>query len=555
MKGTLSGLGTQDSGLIPPIPPWCEWGRGDSAILLVAPHGGRRPLVDATAPPPRLRVNDVYTPEITRALAAVLDAGFVINSGMDRNVLDLNRISRVRKEARWFLELLTREIDRIIQRHGRIELLFVHGWNTGQATCDLGIGARDTPGGLHVPDGAHLTVDAAYRHQRLEPLRAACARAQIRVPIGERYPGSHRNNLLQLFTPRAAQFDHPCARRIAAWVAEGRINALQLELGIPLRWPGRWRSSFVAAVAEAFTSGGSAARSVLDARPERGTQPSARRTAAAALQFYDPAADVGLSAGIGHAGPHGTSGRLLLFLGGQRVALFTGEAVHAHGQRVGPLHMVRRDGEVHLKFSGPMLMLDDAAVYLDLEAALAQSRLVDAEVQIEFAPMCAPSAGDAACFGVTHGHVAIDGHRRDVESSGFANAAAFRAAGARQQTMLAAAFGNGRGLLTRVVEGSSDCAAMHFMHPTPEALRSVRIAVATDGDPYTPQGFELSCEGQPPVRARPLSRMAILRPTGDAGYLRVTFGIARFDWNGDAGYGLYEYARPVTGSDRVISDQ
>jgi hypothetical protein len=51
----------------------------------------------------------------------------------------------------------------------------------------------------------------------------------------------------------------------------------------------------------------------------------------------------------------------------------------------------------------------------------------------------------------------------------------------------------------------------------------------------------------PPLRGDPLSRMAILRPAGDAGYLRVTFGIARYDWDGETGYGLYEHARPVVG--------
>ena len=84
-------------------PPWCEMARGNSAVLLVAPHGGRRPPVDAAAPPPHLRVNDLYTPEITRELASVLRAGFLINHGMDRNTLDLNRITQVRRGAAWFL--------------------------------------------------------------------------------------------------------------------------------------------------------------------------------------------------------------------------------------------------------------------------------------------------------------------------------------------------------------------------------------------------------------------------------------------------------------------
>lgn len=545
MKGESSGLSIQDSAL---IPQWCESKRGESPILLIAPHGGRRPQVDATAPPPHLRVNDVYTPEITRELAAALDASFVINAGMDRNVLDLNRISRVRKEAPWFLELLVQQMEYSIQRHGWTELLFVHGWNTGQAICDLGIGAVDTPTGLHVPDGAHLTVDEAYRRQRIEPLRVACARRQIRAPLGERYPGSHRNNLLQLFTPRAALIDDACARRIAAWVAEGRINALQLELGIPLRWPGRWRDRFVAATVEAFADQGTArSRGQADPPHDLTPQESARRAPSVALQFYDHAADIGLSAGIGHAGPRVRSGRLLLFLGGQRVALFTGEDVHATGHRVGPLRMQWKDGQLCLDFSGPILQLDDAAVYLDLEAALARSRLVEADVQIEFAPSSDAGTGDAgARFGAARGTVSIAGNRRDVAGGGFANAAAFRASEAHRQTMLAAAFGNAGGVLTRVVDGASDASALHFSRSEPQSWGPVRIAVETDADQYNPKGFVLWCDGQPPLRAQPMSRMAILRPTGGGGYVRVTFGTACFDWNGETGYGLYEYAKPVT---------
>ena len=545
MKGLLSELSTPDAAQIPNL---CEWGRGASPILLVAPHGGRRPPVDADAPPRHLRVNDVYTPEITRELAVVLGAGFIINRGIDRNVLDLNRISQVRKHARWFLELLVHEIEHLLESHRQAELVFVHGWNTGQAICDVGIGAVETRAGLQVPDDAHLTVDEAYMRWRIDALRTACARVHVGAPLGERYPASHRNNLLQLFTPRAARIDDACARQIAHWVAAGRINALQLELGIPLRWPGPWRGQFVAALGEAFERG-VPVRSGARVQPpaELRTREPALRTASAALQFYDPVSDTGLSAGIGHAGPRVSTGRLLLFLGGQRVALFTGEEVHAVGNCVGPLRINRRADDMRLEFAGPMLVLDDGAVYLDLEAALAQSHLVEANVHLEFAPTSVEAASGAAHFGVVRGSIRINGERRAVETGAFANAAAFRASGSRQQTMLAAAFGSHHAVLSRVVEGAGDCTGMHFTQLSPQGLHGVRVAVATDGDVYTPTRLDLSCDGMPPLRGDPLSRMAILRPLGDGGYLRVTFGVARYDWAGEMGYGLYEYARPVGG--------
>src|SRR6266852_4410528 len=140
-----STLNTQNSTL---IPDWCEWGRGASPLLLVAPHGGRRPPIDPAAPPPRLRVNDVYTPEVTVALAQRLDAGFVINRGQDRNTLDLNRVSQVQRRAPWFLALIAQEVERIVARHGCAAVVFVHGWNTGQLKCDIGVGATESAGAL-----------------------------------------------------------------------------------------------------------------------------------------------------------------------------------------------------------------------------------------------------------------------------------------------------------------------------------------------------------------------------------------------------------------------
>ncbi len=519
----------------------CEWRRGDSAVLLVAPHGGRRPPIDPQAPPPRLRVNDLYTPEVTRILAERLGAGVIINERLDRNVLDLNRTSQVRRRAPWFLDLLVQEIGSILERHAQAEVVFVHGWNTGQPKCDVGIGAIDTEDGFHISDGAQLTVSVGYLRNRIAALRAACARVEIRAAIGERYPASHPNNLVQLFASRLCEPDDASAR-IAAWADAGRLNAMQLELGIPLRWPGMWRDRFLGAVMQAFRSSPSDAPA---GRSERRAQGSALGTAPAALQFYDAAADVGLFAGVGRAGARSWGGRLLLFLGGQRIALFTGEEVASDSSgAVPPLRFDTVGESMRLQFAGPMMALDDAAVYMDLEAALAASRLVEAEVAIEFRPSHASGAGTPARFGTVRGEVVIAGRAVQVHSGGFANAGAFRAAGSGAQTMIAAAFGTQCGLLSRVTGG--DGLGLRFRGDAVTPLRRARIAVSNDGDAYTPVAFELVCEAEPPVHGRPLSRMTILRPAGGGDYLRVTFGTARFRRGDEDGYGLYEHAQPVS---------
>src|SRR5262245_40311861 len=172
--------------MVDAVPDWCEVQRGTAAVLLVAPHGGRRPRIDPTAPPANLRVNDVYTVEVTRELGRRLGAGWIVNHGLDRNDLDLNRLSQVRRRVPWLLDLLAREVEAIVTRHGRAEVLFIHGWNNGQLKCDIGLGVRELDGAVaHSPD-ARLTVSAPYLGGRVRDLRTALEASGISAPIGEK---------------------------------------------------------------------------------------------------------------------------------------------------------------------------------------------------------------------------------------------------------------------------------------------------------------------------------------------------------------------------------
>ncbi|MFQ5668622.1 MAG: hypothetical protein ACE5I7_19640 [Candidatus Binatia bacterium] len=528
-------------------PAWCEWRRGGSPLLLVAPHGGRRPPINAAAPPPQLRVNDLYTPELTRILMDRLDATGIINAGQDRNTLDLNRTSQVRQRAPWWLALLVREIEVILGRHGHAEVVFVHGWNTGQPQCDIGVGAVERGGEVRPTGGAQLTILPNYLRQRIGAFRAACAQRMITTSIGEKYPGSHRNNLLQLFTERAIAPADPVARRLGRWAAEQRLNACQLELGIPLRWPGVWRDRFLDAAAEGFgwSRRPGSGRRLLRAERTRARRDSVRGSRVAALQFYDPAADAGMLASLGRAGPQVIGARLLLFLGGQRVALFTGEEPDVPGQRVLPLRFTSQDDVLRMDFTAPMLLIEDAAVCLDLEAALHAARVVEAEVHLRVACGQRKRPAPALAFGTVDGELTVAGRRWRVHAGGFLTGSALRATGPRQQVMLAANFAAAGAVLSRVVGGESHSLGLHFTADAVRSLDGMRIEIATDGDAYTPATFALLSDGQPPLSGQALSRMSILRPAGRGGYVRVTFGVARFCWRSERGSGLYEYARPV----------
>src|ERR1700741_4075703 len=90
-------------------PEWLEIIRGDAPILLIAPHGGSAgPAARATLHP---KVNDLETAAITRELAARLDAVALINSGMDRNELDCNRVSQLVERDPRLLAMIAEEVS------------------------------------------------------------------------------------------------------------------------------------------------------------------------------------------------------------------------------------------------------------------------------------------------------------------------------------------------------------------------------------------------------------------------------------------------------------
>src|SRR5262252_6926953 len=104
------------------LPAWVRCRAGTRGLLLVAPHGGLR-REDLLVPPPRpTRTNDLFTAPLAAELAERLDAGLIANLELDRNELDLNRISEVEGRAGWFLELMAAELEHLLARHDAAEV-------------------------------------------------------------------------------------------------------------------------------------------------------------------------------------------------------------------------------------------------------------------------------------------------------------------------------------------------------------------------------------------------------------------------------------------------
>jgi hypothetical protein len=378
-----------------------------------------------------------------------------------------------------------------------------------------------------------LTVSPEYAADRLGALQARCAGAGIAATFGARYPARHPNNLLQLFRRSGDRlFATP---RLADWTAARRIEAVQLELGVPVRWQGPYRDAFLRAAGEVF--GGAPRVAPIADRPAAPAVGPPARDGHASLQLYDPRADIALTARVDRAGAH-RAGRLLLFLGRERLALFISEDPQRGAPSgEGPHFTPTADG-FRLRFAGPALTSAQGALYVDLEQGFAASQLCSIAVDLSF------HRALSADYGSVGGWIEVDGERRAIDAHAFARHGVLQGAlGAwSSQLALSAAFGPQRALRVRhefpgggvVRELTAHGERLHPLTP---------LAIRFDGDRYTPEriaigdGAALLCE--------PVSRMAITRPLPPHRHARVTFGAARFTCGGEEGFGFYEYARAL----------
>jgi hypothetical protein len=380
---------------------------GAAPLVLVAPHGGRRDPVQRPWRDGGLKVNDLHTAALTAELAAATGASALVNAGLDRNDTDLNRIVEAAARAPRFLELLATILEEKLATHERVTLLTVHGWNVVQASVDIGLGCKTEHDALTV--GARAAISPAFAATALARLLAACDAHGIVATVGARYPARNAENLVQLFTARYRDDPRPPVRALAA--VAPRVDAMQLELGIPLRWPGAWRERLSASLVASLPA-------LLAPRPDAASAPAARRPtrvvqprSASRLEFTS-AGMCGLAALDGGAG----GGRLLLFLPGERLLLFTGERVGRDtGEGVGPLELCTGPSGTSVRFRAPLLEFPDNTPFLDLETGLARGHLVDADVALDYAPHAA-LGGDG--FGDVTGRIVLDGVPHDIAGLG-----------------------------------------------------------------------------------------------------------------------------------------
>lgn len=503
-------------------------------MLVVAPHGGSSTADLLSGEAVGRRGNDLHTAELARDLAAALDGSLLVNESVDRNQLDLNRVTEVVERAPWFLAELERQVERILSTHRSALVLVVHGWHVEQARCDLGIGAvlENASSAYAKPDV--LTAAPEFVAGSLESFRRRLAGEGILATYGERWPAAHRNNVMRLFRRRPDE--RGFAPGLAARAAEGRVDAVQLELGSPLRWPGELREALIAGAVRTFGSQGSDPGVVGPTVLEEAVGDDAGRPTARMVQAFDGGCGgdgLGLVAGAIHLPGKDVGARLQLFPGGQRMAIFVGHGRRGPALGVPDLYFHETPEGFDVRFDGRLLAVDDAAAYFEQEITRADARLVRARFELTFREA-------AGGLGALEGKVEYDGEPYEVSTTGFGDARGLTGRGTRHGTQLVASFASAPALR---LYGPGDEGSWRVSRFVDGAWVETEAwgRIEHRGDAWhvdLDQGFSATLSAR--------TRGAVLRPVGPREYVHTTFAVVRLRLgSGEQGTGFFEQRRAL----------
>ncbi len=509
-----------------------ESGSGSGNVLVIAPHGGLS-RGDLLAAPGRSG-NDLHTPELARDLVRALDASWVINSSLDRNQLDLNRFDAVTGEARWFLEAIEERVQQIMARHDRVVVLVVHGWHVEQARCDLGIGARLEAASEGSDCSDRLTVGLDFLGGDLESFRRSLASEGVLATFGERWPAAHRNNIMRIFRRRPDERGPSPIIRDA--VQAGRLDAVQMELGAPLRWQGPLRSSLIRAAEASFGPDRRTAVPAVDFRATPVGDVAFSPLRAASIQAFDPGSGgsgIGLILGAMHISSKDVGARVQVFPGGQRMGIFTGHG--RQGPRFGvPSLWFEPVGDgFEACFDGHLLEARDAEAYFRSEPEQVRSDLRETKMRLHFRPRL-PG------FGHLSGEVRFGGEVFQVDAPAFGDLRADFRGGLRTGTRLLFSLDAETALrLDRGPQGHWTLARLGT-----SGWEESRHAGHIEEE--EPGRLVVHVEERAPSRVELRTRASVLRPAGPGRWVHTTFGVAQIDWESQrTGSGFYEERRPL----------
>jgi hypothetical protein len=396
----MSETDDQNRNAQPDAPDWLEVRCATSPVVVVAPHGGRR-----TRPIRRSDgMNDLHTAELAIEVAERLDAQALINRGCDRNDVDLNRIRQLISKAPFFLARLRSCVDDLVASGERPLILLIHGWNMAVPWCDVGVGIRERGGQLY---GRFPTVGRERYESFVEPLSRRLFDVGLGASVGLRYPAAGGDNATQLFSGRHVEHGNDDVAGLAALGANDQVDAVQLELGIPLRWPGWRREAFIDALVAAVTeeepeeaarAPARSARSHAWGLEHKAPRPEIEPDAGCSIQA--PLADgAGIFMGAEPTGAATMAARLCIALADGSMLLFVGEGpwqgragdygVAGFCWKARAEDLESNPSEATVELSGPLVHYRSHEAFVDLEKGLCDSTVVDADIHLEYAAVSA----------------------------------------------------------------------------------------------------------------------------------------------------------------------
>lgn len=522
------------------LPPYLDYREGSRPVVIVAPHGGRR----ARGVKRSDGINDIYTAELAHLLAERLDAYALVNARLDRNDIDLNRISEIVTRAPGMAKVLRSAVARAAAsgRSGVAPLvLWVHGWNVSSLACDIGVGLRRIEERLV---GAHPTVSPATFRGFVEPLCVTLRERDIAGFLGHRYPASARDNATQIFSGRHAGHANGDIDALSHMALGGAVDAVQLELSISLRWPGAHRERWLEALVEAVdrhiasharaTGGGAQTDCLASPEPARGWA-SKHALATSGLGHPHPAAGEsvqavladgsGLFMGVEPAGARGLAARICVARPDGRLALFVCEAPwDGRGDRFEAGALCWRPGRA-VGYAGPAVMYASHDAFIDLEQGLEAARVAEIEVAFE-------EKGGAGKHGDIGGYVRIDEETLEITAPRVRRAAGrfLGAGGVRARVLVAGVDGRTLVVEDRRPGGVPPAVEAAAEDSEPERVEG-RIDVSADASSFRLSAPALAEQ----LAGRATVRVPVYRPGPDGGYVKVVFGVV--EWTGAPRHG------------------
>jgi len=543
---------------------------GEAPIVFVAPHGGRRP---ADAPiKDSIKVNDLHTAELTKELAARTNGYALINQALDRNELDLNRISQVRARAPWLLAALVELVDSLVEAHGEARVFFIHGWNVVQPVCDLGMGLKQR--GENIMPASKFaapTLKPAFFNTFVVPFQTEALAHGLDIAIGRRYPAADKENVMQLFSARFAHDQSPLIQRLAELSMQEKVHAVQLELGVGLRWPGPEREHFVASFCHTLgrclsspsTNGNGAAEfshvktTKIGGASANGSRFSLHQTLEPTrfgLHFHDALSGTGIMGGIEFGGEEPTrSGRLMLSLGGTEMALFTGEddAWPESGiARVGGLEWRSEPDGFIISYRGPIMRFAHPQAFIRLEEGLAASWVESAEVRLRLTtPFSLEATATPLFLAHLSGEVRLRDRGRRIDAWGFLDRLKSEETGRLlPRRLVSLPFGPDLGVFLSWVETSEGprSSGILYHQGVPRQLQPEEWELSYALEAGRPTAFHVSVSASSlfslQCRGEPMTAIPIVRHAPQGSALNVTFGLSRIMWEGREARGVYEFS-------------